>query len=108
MSGSCRSSLNLMERQSLKRSAPRSHAVRLLCSQAVPLALSDKFASDPMKISQWAGFLRKSDLKDQEMSLAEVVSLLERFLLPALKAAQFGDRLVRPWIPANLWITNSA
>lgn len=70
-----------------------------------PIALSDKFASDPLKASQWTAFLRKSALKDQETSLVEVVSLLESFLLPALEAAQFDDRFPRRWTPAGLWET---
>ncbi len=68
-----------------------------------PVALSDKFASDPLKMSQWAAFLRKSALKDQEKSLEEVVSLLESFLLPALEAAQASDRFPRRWISAGSW-----
>ncbi len=68
-----------------------------------PLALSDKFASDSLKMSQWTAFLRKSALKDQETSLAEVVSLLERFLSPALEAAQAGDRFPRRWALGGSW-----
>lgn len=69
----------------------------------VPLALSDKFASDPLKTSQWTAFLRKSGLKDQETSLAEVVNLLESFLLPAVERAQAGDRFPRRWILGGSW-----
>src|SRR5262249_51967177 len=68
-----------------------------------PLALSDKFASDPLKMSQWAAFLRKSALKDQETSLDEVVSLLERFLLPVMEVAQAGARLPRRWVLGGSW-----
>jgi len=68
-----------------------------------PLALSDKFASDPLKTSQWTAFLRKSALKDQETSLAEVVNLLEGFLLPALEAAQTGERFARRWVSGGSW-----
>jgi hypothetical protein len=69
----------------------------------VPLALSDKFASDPLKKSQWAAFLRKSALKDQEKSLGEVVNLLERFLLPVLGVAQTGDHFPRRWVLGGSW-----
>lgn len=69
----------------------------------VPLALSDKFASDPLKMSQWAAFLRKSALKDQKVSLAEVVSLLERFLLPVLDVAQSGDPFSSRWVMGRSW-----
>jgi len=69
----------------------------------VPLALSDKFASDPLKMSQWAAFLRKSALKDQETRLVEVVNLLEGFLLPALEAAQTGERFACRWVSGGSW-----
>jgi predicted nucleotidyltransferase component of viral defense system len=68
-----------------------------------PLALSDKFASDPLKMSQWTAFLRKSALKDQEKGLEEVVNLLERFLLPVLEAAQAGDHFTRRWVLGGSW-----
>jgi predicted nucleotidyltransferase component of viral defense system len=68
-----------------------------------PLALSDKFASDSLKISQWKAFLRKSALKDKEMKLADIVSLLERFLLPVLDAAQSGDRFAHRWSSGGSW-----
>jgi predicted nucleotidyltransferase component of viral defense system len=68
-----------------------------------PIALTDKFSLDPLKISQWTAFLRKSGLKDQEMSLAEIVSLLENFLLPPAQAAQTGERFLHRWTPPGSW-----
>jgi hypothetical protein len=35
-----------------------------LLPSGTPLALSDKFASDQLKASQWAAFLRKNALKE--------------------------------------------
>jgi predicted nucleotidyltransferase component of viral defense system len=68
-----------------------------------PIGLTDKFSLDPLKISQWKAFLRKSGLSDQEMSLSEIVSLLENFLLPPVQAAQTGERFLRRWILAGSW-----
>jgi predicted nucleotidyltransferase component of viral defense system len=71
--------------------------------EGAPIALTDKFSLDPLKISQWTAFLRKSGLKDQEMSLAEIVILLENFLLPPAQAAQTGERFFHRWTPEGSW-----
>jgi predicted nucleotidyltransferase component of viral defense system len=73
----------------------------------VPLALSDKFAEDPLKISQWAGFLRKSALRDQGTSLAEVITLLGDFLLPPLRAVREGESFTQHWTKTGKWEAGS-
>jgi hypothetical protein len=71
--------------------------------EGAPIALTDKFSLDPLKISQWTAFLRKSGLKDQEISLAEIVILLENFLLPPVQAAQTGERFFHRWTQSGSW-----
>lgn len=51
--------------------------------QGVPLALTDAFANDPSKQTQWKAFLRKSDLEFIEFS--EVIAELRAFIMPLLK-----------------------
>jgi Nucleotidyl transferase AbiEii toxin, Type IV TA system len=70
---------------------------------SAPVALTDKFSLDPLKIGQWTAFLRKSGLKDQEMSLAEIVNLLGSFLLLPAQAAQTGERFLYRWTLAGSW-----
>ena len=50
--------------------------------QGVPLALTDDFANDPSKQTQWKAFLRKSDLEFIEFS--EVIAELRKFIVPLL------------------------
>jgi hypothetical protein len=50
--------------------------------QGVPLALTDDFANDPNKQTQWKAFLRKSDLEFIEF--AEVIAELRKFIVPLL------------------------
>jgi hypothetical protein len=52
---------------------------------SLPLALSDDFASDAVKQTQWNAFLRKGSLSP--VSLAEVLSALRPFLWPPLTNA---------------------
>jgi hypothetical protein len=68
-----------------------------------PLALSDEFHQDPVKIVQWAAFMRRSGLQSDQTSLAEVVDLLRSFLLaPALAVAQ-GALYARRWRAGGPW-----
>lgn len=69
----------------------------------VPLALSNQFAEDPLKVSQWTGFLRKSALRDAGTPLTEVVNLLNDFLLPPMQAAREGERFTQRWTKAGAW-----
>lgn len=69
----------------------------------VPLALSEKFAKDALKISQWTGFLRKSALRDQGTPLAEVITLLGDFLLPPLRAVREGKLFAQHWARTGKW-----
>jgi len=50
----------------------------------VPLALSDDFAADRAKMTQWNAFLQRSGLLDTAPPLGEVVARLREFLLPPL------------------------
>lgn len=69
----------------------------------VPLALSNQFAEDSLKVSQWAGFLRKSALRDAGTPLTEVINLLNDFLLPPMQATREGERFARQWTKAGAW-----
>lgn len=48
----------------------------------VPEGLSDEFSSDPVKLRQWAAFLRKNHLSDEGLPFPSIVSLLRDFLMP--------------------------
>ena len=68
-----------------------------------PLALTDEFAADMGKQTQWRAFVRRGRLSD-EAPLAEVVNVLRAFLLPVLDAAQGESGLDARWQPGGPWI----
>lgn len=57
--------------------------------EAVPVALSDDFARDPSKLSQWTAFRRRAKL-EEPADLATVQRVIGPFLLPLIEAARQG------------------
>jgi len=51
---------------------------------SIPLSLTDEFAMDGVKQTQWNAFCRKGGLKETVPSLADVIGHLRNFLLPPL------------------------
>jgi hypothetical protein len=69
---------------------------------ALPFALSDGFAQDAQKQTQWKAFLRKNALA--VTTLDEVVADLRGFLLPMLGAARAMDgESAQVWTPGHGW-----
>lgn len=67
----------------------------------VPFGLSDAFAQDQQKQTQWAAFLRKNALAERQ--LPEVVAGLREFLSPALNAHREGDAFSLTWRAGGPW-----
>jgi len=83
-------------------------AIRATCDRratplpkGVPFGLTEDFAQDRQKLTQWQAFLNKNAL--DPVALTEVLDLLRRFLMPPLNAA--GDRtsLVGHWESGGAW-----
>ena len=72
-----------------------------------PLALTSTFASDPAKVAQWRGFLRKSRIISAPDNLGQVVDVLAAFLLPVARAIQEGHRFVARWDAPGPWRLSS-
>ncbi len=70
-----------------------------------PLALSEEFAGDATKNTQWQGFLRKGKLEAEGTDLAGVVQLIASFLTPVLEALSRGEVVSSSWNPPGLWTT---
>ena len=68
-----------------------------------PFALTEGFSSDPQKLAQWAGFLRKSRLSQAD-ALSQVTAAIAWFLLPPAEAARDGRAFAASWTPAGPWI----
>ena len=75
--------------------------------EGTPLALSDEFAGDTMKQTQWRAFLQKARLDaagvEAAVDLQSVVEALCAFLLPPLRAAALGELFERVWTAAGPW-----
>ena len=67
-----------------------------------PLALTEEFATDEGKQTQWRAFIRRGRLSD-EAALVEVIDVLRAFLLPVLNAAREGRPLDARWEPGGPW-----
>jgi hypothetical protein len=72
-----------------------------------PAALTDDFANNSDKITQWTGFLARNKLQDTSTDLLEVVQQLRKFLLPPLSSAAKKETLNKSWAPGGPWSQNS-
>ena len=63
-----------------------------------PVALTEEFATDPTKVTQWGAFLRKNQLDADPLN--EVVTRLHGFLTPVLTDAHDPSA---KWNPATGW-----
>ena len=68
-----------------------------------PLALTDDFAGDARKQTQWKAFLRKGRLADNSLELSTVTELLSRFLMPATAAARQESDFDVTWPAGGPW-----
>jgi hypothetical protein len=65
----------------------------------LPYPLTETFAMDGTKQTQWAAFLRKNGLAGPVLQFAEVVSGLRQFIEPVLRT----DKARTQWRPATGW-----
>ena len=68
-----------------------------------PVALRAQFAEDPLKQTQWKGFLNRSGLSDAPMKLLTVIETLNTFLIPLLSAAEEGGEYNQVWRDGGPW-----
>jgi len=71
--------------------------------EAVPTALSDEFAADRIKQTQWTAFLKRNALADAPADLPSVVHDLRKFLFEPLQAAHANETLSKSWKPGGPW-----
>lgn len=70
--------------------------------QGVPFGLTDAFAEDPQKQTQWRAFLARNAL--DPVPLADVLERLRGFLMPPLSAAaRVGESCPSGWSPGTGW-----
>jgi predicted nucleotidyltransferase component of viral defense system len=68
-----------------------------------PVALTAAFANDPIKQTQWKGFLRKSRIDIAPQDLPAVIEVISGFLLPLAGALAAGQEFTSIWHPPGPW-----
>jgi len=72
----------------------------------MPTGLSDEFANDEYKITQWTAFLARSQLEGAGISLVQVINELRTFLMPVLDAAANSRDFADSWANGGPWAAN--
>lgn len=68
-----------------------------------PLALTQTFAGDTAKQTQWRAFLRKNELSADNLSLTDIITALHDFLMPPTLAAANGNDFNATWHNGGPW-----
>ena len=71
----------------------------------LPVGLSDEFASDAAKRTQWAAFIRRTPLRIAEGDLGVVVTGIRGLLMPPVTAVTSGNSFDRRWPKGGPWGT---
>jgi hypothetical protein len=74
-------------------------------SAEVPFGLTDAFAQDAQKQTQWQAFIRKNKL--EALAFNEVISALRGFLLPITEAATTEKPLPLYWPAGGPWLATN-
>ncbi|MCF8072421.1 MAG: nucleotidyl transferase AbiEii/AbiGii toxin family protein [Desulfarculaceae bacterium] len=69
----------------------------------IPTALSDEFAQDAGKASQWEAFVKRNQLETGGAELSEVIVSMREFLLLPLHAAAADRQLEFTWPAGGPW-----
>lgn len=70
---------------------------------AEPLALTDAFAKDATKATQWRGFVRRNRLSEAPKDLAEVIASIGAFLKPISESLAAGHVFKSIWKAPGPW-----
>jgi hypothetical protein len=76
---------------------------RTTIPQGVPTALTDVFAGDHDKQTQWAAFLKRNVLTGTTVELATVIQGLRSFLFEPLQAAAQKEIFSKSWNNDGPW-----
>jgi hypothetical protein len=70
---------------------------------ATPLALTPTFTENPIKLTQWRGFLNRAGITPAQPALPDVAAVLTEFLMPPVLAAAAGEPYDQAWRPGGPW-----
>ncbi|NVL91243.1 MAG: nucleotidyl transferase AbiEii/AbiGii toxin family protein [Desulfobacterales bacterium] len=68
-----------------------------------PTALTDDFAADNDKPTQWRAFLRRNGLEDAAVELPKIIEELRLFLIPPLFSAANNEAFNKSWTNGGPW-----
>lgn len=71
--------------------------------ESAPLALTAEFADDNGKQAEWQGFLKRSRLTLDTLTLDTVIEELRTFFLPLVAALAAGAEFMSRWMPGGSW-----
>jgi Nucleotidyl transferase AbiEii toxin, Type IV TA system len=89
--------------QTLATAVAKTFARRRTVVPAEPVALTDGFAADTGKQTQWQGFIRRSRLEHVSDNLAAVVTTIAVFLGPIAKALASDNVFDHVWQAPGPW-----
>ncbi len=69
----------------------------------LPFALTSEFAEDKDKQKQWAAFVKKGQLKTEQVSLPEIIVVIGGFLMPPCLAVAKEQGFHKTWTPSEHW-----
>jgi predicted nucleotidyltransferase component of viral defense system len=71
---------------------------------AKPIALTNSFAEEPAKATQWRGFIRKTRLTNVSQDLGEVIKAINEFLGPIAKSLALKQPFRATWKAPGPWV----
>lgn len=71
--------------------------------EPAPICLTDEFASDPSKETQWRAFIRRSRLSDAPVDFAHAIQQLRSFLHPLVSHLGAGEDFAMRWPAGGPW-----
>ncbi|RLC90014.1 MAG: hypothetical protein DRI37_02525 [Chloroflexi bacterium] len=73
----------------------------------IPVALSDEFAADEEKDTQWRAFQKRTQSADQGADFPLVINELRSFLIPPLQDVVSGESFSLLWEEGGPWVHRS-
>ncbi len=75
--------------------------------EALPVALTARFFSDPAKEAQWRGFIQRIGLNGLDVSLEAVAGMIGHFVMPLCEAIRTGNEYALRWKAGGPWQKNA-
>jgi len=89
--------------QTLALAIERTFTTRGTTISGEPVALTEDFAKETSRQTQWQGFVRKNRLQDMPASFADIVEAIAVFLGPVMRALAAGEDFQGSWKAPGPW-----